>query len=300
MVERILVGTEGSQVAQNAVTAALSIARDTHAQLRAVHAIETPSTSALPASYQAQMAKQREREGQQVLERVSEEAAKLDVPTTTASREAEPDELVLEEAQTWKADLIAIGAQGRSGLSRAIRGSVADELIRSSPIPVLTVHQPPPGDALDTIDRLVVPSDGSPAALSAAPFAIELARAAGARIDLLYAVPPELEGGKYLDRPTTEIDEVHERLADEALDPLEGRCREAGVPCERFVLHDAPHRAIVEHSDASDADLVVMATQGHGKLERILLGSVTDKVLRTSNIPVVTVPPTSEKAPVGG
>jgi nucleotide-binding universal stress UspA family protein len=293
MIERILVGTEGSQAADNAVSTALRLARAADAEIRAVHARETPEGARRRSAAGRQVAHQRERAGERVLEAVTERAGKVDVPATTVIDDRPPAELLLAQAREWGADLLAIGAQGESGFERAIRGSVADQLIRGSPVPVLTVHQPPSTDPLDPIERLVVPSDGSSAALSAAPVARALAQATGARLDLVFAVPPRIEGGELLG-PTDDIEQAAAKLADDALAPLERRYRGTEIERERRVRHDAPHRAIVHHADERDADMIVMSTRGHGSLERVLLGSVADKVLRTSNVPVVTVNPPGE------
>ncbi len=296
MIERILVGTDGSEVADNAFSAALRLAKATGAEVRVLHAIESPTTYVSPFELDPSLEQERRQAREKILEDLRQRGADVDVPVRSTLSEGSPSEVMLAEAASWPADLIAIGRQGMSRLQRTILGSVADRLVRGSPVPVLTIRDPPQSTPPASLGRILVPSDGSEAALAALPFALELAEATGAGLDLLYAIPPELEGGKYLDRPADEVDKAHEQMANRALDPLEERCAKAGVSCRRFVLHDPPHKAIVQHATGRDADMIVMATRGHGGLQRLLVGSVTSKVLRTASTPVVTIrPPDTEE-----
>lgn len=291
MLERILVGTDASDAADHALSTALRLARAAGAQIRAVHALDRPQLPAAVPAETPSVSQRHEEEGNALVQGARDRAEEHGVEASTHVREAEPGELLLDEAARWPADLLAVGTHGHGPLSRAVLGSVADRLVREAPCPVLTARQPPARSPSDPIERIVVPSDGSSPATSAWPVARDLAHATGAGIDLVYAVPPELEGGKYLDRPTTEVDEVHEEMAAQALDPFEARCEEAGIGCARFVRHGPPHREIGDHAEQRGADLVVMATRGHGGLERVLVGSVASRMLRSSPTPVVTVGP---------
>lgn len=290
MFERILLGTDGSEAARNATEAALRLARATGAELRAVHALHRPVLYAAAPTYDPRVREEREGLGRSLLAEVRERGAELGISTSSELREGSPGDELLAEAESWKADLIVAGTHGHGQLSRAILGSVTDQLVRQARTPVLTVRQRSKRRPEEPLDRLLVASDGSPAALAAGEQAIELAEATGASVDLLHAIAPEMEGGKYLDRPASEIEDVHEELAARALDPLGKACRRVGVGERRFVPHGPPHRAIVEHAEAEDVDVVVVAARGHGRLERALVGSVTDKLLRTSPRPLLTVP----------
>lgn len=287
---RILLGTDGSEAARHATEAALRLAHATGGELRAVHALHRPLLYAAAPTYDPRIREERQGLARNLLADVDERGAEVGVATSRELVEGKPGEILIEQAEAWNADLIAVGAHGHGALSRAILGSVADQLVRQAPMPVLTVREGSPRGPREPLRRLLVASDGSDEALAAGERAVELASATGASLDLLHAIPPEMEGGKYLDRTTDDVDEVHQELAARALDPLEEACREAGVEARRFVPHAPAHRAIVEHAEAEDADVVVMARRGHGRLERALVGSVTDKVLRSSPRPLLTVP----------
>lgn len=294
MIDRILLGADGSDVSRHAEQTTLRLARATDAEARAVHVLQRPSLYAAGPGFDPRILEARRETGEQVLGQVRERAVEADVSVTTELVEGRPAEQLLAQADAWDADLLAVGTRGYGTLERAIVGSVADQLVRTSPVPVLTVSQasdePPPSP----IERILLPSDGSKASLAAAPFALELARATGAELVLVHAITPELEGGKYLDRPASAVAEVHDELADEALDPLAERCRRADVPHERRVVHAPAAEAIVDEAEERDADLIVMATHGRSGIQRFLVGSVADKVLRTASTPLVTVRPGEE------
>jgi nucleotide-binding universal stress UspA family protein len=273
VIDRILVGTDGSELADRAARAALRLAEVCEARVRFLHAIEQLSMLGPAPEMEPRLVQAREDAGEQILAENRRWAEEREVPVDQVLRDGSAGELLLEEATTWQADLVAAGSRGRSGLQRAVLGSVADALVRKSPVPVLTVRESSV-EVTGPIDRILIASDGSELALSAAPVALELARCSGAAVDLLHALAgPDAAS------------------AEEALDPLAERCREAGVGFERFVLDERPHRAIVDHAEERGIDLVVMATHGRGGLERFLVGSITDKVVRTLGPPLVSVRP---------
>jgi nucleotide-binding universal stress UspA family protein len=80
--------------------------------------------------------------------------------------------------------------------------------------------------------------------------------------------------------------------SDEALDEIERRARSRGIEAVRTeVITGSPHRAIREYAEDKDVDLIVIGTHGRTGVERYLLGSVTEKIVRTADVPVLTVRP---------
>jgi nucleotide-binding universal stress UspA family protein len=136
-------------------------------------------------------------------------------------------------------------------------------------------------------DVILVPTDGSPAAERAVDHAVELAAKFDATVHTLYVVDvalySSLEAG---------VDAVIEALEEEgrtAVDAVASRCAEAGVAAETTVLVGTVHRAIETYVTDNDVDLVVMGTHGRKGIERFLLGSVAERTVRTSSVPVLTV-----------
>lgn len=140
------------------------------------------------------------------------------------------------------------------------------------------------------IRRILCPVDFSATSRHALDTAVDLAKQLDAQLDLahVYQLPAYLlpEGAI---APGADFGE---RLTDELrkqLDELVLRIRAEGVAADAELLQGVPHRAIVEHAAQLPADLVVMGTHGRTGLEHLLLGSVAERVVRTSRPPVLTV-----------
>ncbi|MFB6138894.1 MAG: universal stress protein [Halosimplex sp.] len=135
-------------------------------------------------------------------------------------------------------------------------------------------------------EEILVPTDGSAGASAALEEAIELATAFDATIHSLYVVDLAAVGTEV---GTVDLVESFEQMGEGATDAAVTRARDAGVDATGSVATGSPHRAILDYVDDHGVDLVVMGTHGRTGLERYLLGSVTEKVVRTADVPVLTV-----------
>jgi nucleotide-binding universal stress UspA family protein len=123
--------------------------------------------------------------------------------------------------------------------------------------------------------------------------AISLATQYDATLHLVSVVDPTV-----YDPMTPEVGEVHEALEDgaqETVDDVAERARSRGVDVEQHIGHGSPHTGITRYAEGEPdgtnrVDVIVMATHGREGLDHALLGSVTEKVVRTSSVPVLTVP----------
>ena len=198
---------------------------------------------------------------------------------------------IIEAAGERSIDLIVMGTHGRTGLNRMLMGSVAESVVRSAPCPVLTINDGPTDEPPSTrISRILVPIDFSEGARLALDHARELALTYGARIDLFHVIEeivyPSTYGIEPVELPTGEvIENVENALADLARE-------EIGI--EHVVVEArtgyAP-AAIGSYADETNADLVVIATHGRSGLDRLLMGSVTENVVRRARQPVFVVKP---------
>lgn len=136
-------------------------------------------------------------------------------------------------------------------------------------------------------DRILVPTDGSPAAEAAIEHAVDIAAKYDATIHALFVVDSgaysTLEAGAeiVLEALETEGERAVERVAKIAAD--------AGLDCETSVATGTAYRTIRDYIEEQEVDLVVMGTHGRRGIDRYLLGSVTERVVRTSDVPVLTV-----------
>jgi nucleotide-binding universal stress UspA family protein len=199
------------------------------------------------------------------------------------------------------ADLIVMTSHGRTGLSRAWLGSVADGIMRRTTIPVLMLRPENKSgsraEARTGFKRILVPIDGSKLAGEALGPAIDLAKAVNADLALFRAVHP-IPLAMASD-PTTPISYQPEIVDEEAtalaiadvqeqFATLAGRLEIThGIKVFSQVVADARSAdAILEFAREHEIDCIAMTTHGRGA-SRLLWGSIADKVLRGAHIPVL-------------
>ncbi|MFD1571734.1 universal stress protein [Halorubrum laminariae] len=141
--------------------------------------------------------------------------------------------------------------------------------------------------------EILVPTDGSSASDAAIEHALDLAARYDARVHALYVV----DGSAYssLEAGAELVVEALEEEGTEATDRISDAAAEAGVDCETTVTTGTAYQSIRDYVESNDIDMIVMGTHGRKGLDRYLLGSVTERVVRTADVPVLTVrQPTDE------
>lgn len=137
-------------------------------------------------------------------------------------------------------------------------------------------------------DRILFPTDGSEPAESVLDYALQIASEHEATIHVVNVVDTGQDG---LARLRDDVIDVLEREGEEIVNETAERATDRDIPAVSEVLQGDPHTSIVAYSDRSDIDLIVMPTHGRRGLERTLLGSVTERVITTADVPVVAVNP---------
>ncbi|APW98077.1 stress response protein [Halobiforma lacisalsi AJ5] len=137
-------------------------------------------------------------------------------------------------------------------------------------------------------DRILVPTDGSSEVERALEYGFDLAEAHDATARVIYVVNAANYGGLPME---TAWEGISDALRDEGREAV-SRARELApedLAVETEVLEGAPSRIIVDQASTGDCDLIVMGTHGRGGIDRLLLGSVTERVVRRAPVPVLTV-----------
>jgi nucleotide-binding universal stress UspA family protein len=145
-------------------------------------------------------------------------------------------------------------------------------------------------------DNILVPTDGSETAEVAVEHAVEMAKRYEATLHTLYVVDIDAVnfslGTEQLDRLKSggldEMDDVKEG-AEEATGRVADRASEEGVDVVEEVRAGTPHDTIVKYAENNCIDVIVMGSHGRGGVKRALLGSVAERVLRTTHLPVFVV-----------
>lgn len=138
-------------------------------------------------------------------------------------------------------------------------------------------------------DDILVPTDGSEGVEEAVEHARDLAGKYDARVHVLYVVNTSTYSSLPADSNWESIVSALEEEGERSTSDLAQRLEDSGVEVVREVVDGVPHHEILGYADENGVDLVVMGTHGKTGLDRLLLGSVTEKVVRKSEVPVLTV-----------
>lgn len=208
----------------------------------------------------------------------------------------DPRAAILEAAERHHADVLVLPTHARTGVRRALLGSVAEHVLRRSPRPVLLLTDrmvQHAGARAPVAGDVVVTTDLSPAAAAAYGPAVDLARRLGRRLHLVSVLParepPPLGGGAPVAPPPPDT-EARLRERRQALGDLAVQLGSEQPVDVTVAVDDDAAPAIVRLAEALGAACLVVATHGRSGLTRLLLGSTAEQVVRSSPIPVWCVP----------
>jgi nucleotide-binding universal stress UspA family protein len=198
-----------------------------------------------------------------------------------------PASTIVEYAERYDHDLIVMPTHGREGVSRYLVGSVTEKVVRLSSVPVLTARMRPDEQSAFPYESILVPTDGIPGATYAGRHGLSLAAA----LDATVHVPSVVDDTPFgPDGRSTVSGRESERAATDAVDDPVSEAETRGVAnTVRHVEHGTPIEVVLDTIDANDTDAVVMGTTGRRGTDRILLGSVAEKTVRSAPVPVITV-----------
>ena len=194
--------------------------------------------------------------------------------------------------------LIVMTTHGRGGLSRLWLGSIADVLVRRTHLPVRLVR-PDPSESgepvLPALNHLLVPLDGSEHSERILETVRQLATALGSRVTLLHVVQSVGRGAVDAPPLSPGVLEELERRAERYLSDIATRLAKDAVNAKtRVVMGASPATTILDAARELEVDLIAMSTHGQRGFTRAVLGSVADKVLRGSALPVLLERPLTE------
>ncbi len=194
-------------------------------------------------------------------------------------------EAIRRAARDHDADLIVVGTHGRTGLSRALMGSVAARVLGAAPCAVLSVKR---SGGRAAPRRLLFATDFSVASRPAWKEALGVARAHGAAIRILHVVAPLAEG-QVARWAYAEAEAEARADARKRLERLRRSARSAGVRADAILLRGVAHEEITRAARSMRDAWVVVGTHGRTGFSGALLGSVAARVVTTAPCPVLTV-----------
>jgi nucleotide-binding universal stress UspA family protein len=301
MYRSLLVPLDRSPFAEQALPLALSIARRASARVdlvavHALYALEDPHAGWCAFDHDRDA--EYKRQEQHYLDTTAKRATVVaPIPVTAevlSGSNVLPEtvaENLLEQARVRRTNLIVMATHGRGPLSRFALGSVADELIRRASVPVLLVRPNPSTPELlpePALNNILIPLDGSPLAQQALGPALDLACLMQARCVLLRVIEPHSahhEGANGL--PEKAKAEIY-------LQRIAARLREQGLQVRtRLVAARHVAETILQEAEMQESNVIALATHGRGGIQRLLLGSVADKLVRLAACPVLVYRPTN-------
>ncbi|NHN43205.1 universal stress protein [Halorubellus sp. JP-L1] len=203
-----------------------------------------------------------------------------------------PAATIVDYADRYDYDLVGMPTHGRSGLERYLLGSVTEKVVRLSPVPVLTARARADEELTFPYEDLLVPVDGSESAEHAAEHAAALAATVDATVHVLSVVDT---GGLGPDVRSVLASNRTREHAEALVDDVASTITDLGVAdVVTHVTDGRPATAIASHVDDHDVHAIVMGTTGRRGADRVLLGSVAEKTVRTAPVPVLTVRQRSE------
>lgn len=309
MYHSILVPLDGSPSAEQALPVASSIARKAGATLNLV-SVQVP----FPPVYGEGMvrlenplaADAREQARAYLDQLVQRLAADSHLTAKATLLEGLVAETLYREATTTGADLVVMTVVGAGPWTRFWLGSVADELVRRLPMPILLLRpqeQASGRETEPTFRHILIPLDGSAEAEQILEPAVALGTLTQAEYTLLRVVKPAApfrgSSGEPARQQFQEIDEQSRAEAQAYLDrvsePLTARSLSVQT---RVVVHEHPAVAILD-AQSQGVDLIAFTTRGHRALPLLFLGSTADKVLRGASVPVLVQRPKELPVPEG-
>lgn len=293
-----LVPLDGSELAEQALAVGASRAREAGATLHLVSVHEPLPALAMPPDLPVAMPELEEQFRENLanyLESVATVArAGLSTPVVTCLLTGTAAAALSEYAQSHAVNLVVMTTHGRGGLSRWWLGSVTDRMLRRLEVPVLVLHPrevPQPSE----FRRILVALDGvieEPVVGAAVALA---GRATTARYVFTRVVEPTIPVLSGLAARPGHLppnwNEAREIEARNYLARLTDRLRAEGLDATWQVLVGRGIAAqVLELADAMDADCIVAGTHGARGMERLMLGSVADKIVRGAKVPVLVAP----------
>ncbi len=314
MYRNILVPLDGSTFGEYALPLALALARKSNATLQLVHVHPPLAVGYLEgAAYIDESLEEHAKQQEQAyLDNLAQRLREIGrIPVTTRLLTGQVSESIQAWAREQNVDLIVLTSHGRGAIGRFWLGSVADELIRHVPMPLLLVR-PEEGkpDLTQEIlfKRIILPLDGTPVAEEMIGWALELGTLTGAEFVLLRSVAPPTpysyqfdvgSVGQVAQSVIHQIEEMQQKMckeAEEYLAKIAERFKSHSLKVQtRVVVEVQPAVAILEEGNHKHQDLIALETHGRHGLARLILGSVADKVIRGAAVPVLVHRPWKKK-----
>ena len=292
---RILCATDFSDFSNHTISYGVALAKEFEAKLFVSHVIDLSSV-AIYGEFQLDPVGQQNRIMEDADAQLKELTGDQPIPWEPLISVGKPADEISRAVDEKDIDLVITATRGRSGLKRIILGSVTERLMRTLACPLLVVNSPEhkfvsTADQIVKIEKILVGCDFSPDSGQAFNHALSLAQEFEAELHLAHVIEPPTQPDLH-----SEDTPVSEEMQQNYRDLLNRKLKEM-VPVEaRYwctpqtsLLEGQAYDEIVKYAESENIDLIVLGVRGHGLVKTLFLGSTTDRVVRRSPCPVLSV-----------
>ena len=291
----ILCATDFSDFSNHTVGYGVALAKEFDARLIICHVIDLSSV-AIYGEFQLDPVGQQNR----IMEdaNVQLEALAGDQPVTWEPMISvgKPADEISRAVEEQNIDLVVTATRGRSGFKRMILGSVTERLMRTLTCPLLVVRSPEhefvtPAEQKFQLKKILVGCDFSPDSGRAFDHGLSLAQEFQAELHLAHVIEPPVQPNLLIEE-TFASGEIHEdynnQLIQKLNDMVPGEAANWCTP-QTSIMEGQPYDELVKYADTRDIDMIVLGVRGQGMVKTLFLGSTTDRVIRNSPCPVLSV-----------
>lgn len=275
---KILVAYDGSSSAKNALTLAGQLAREDKSWIK-VLAVVPSYQGDLDLIGVSNIKEAIAGPGERLLAEARQIADSEDLHILTNLEQGEPYEQIVQVADEENCDLIIMGRRGTNNLEREFMGSVTARVIGHTGKDVLVI----PEQSSLFWGKILLATDGSASCDNALARSLEIAQERGSK---LAAVSVVYTNDEFYALGQSVVQELYHE-ADKVLDKVRSWAGDLGVQAESYIKDGEPHQAIVGLAYEIASDLIVMGSHGRKGLTRLLMGSVTERVIGYADCPVL-------------
>lgn len=297
MIKSIVVPIDGSRLSERAIPVAARLAQAHQATMHLVLAQE-PTAGLGPFGDvdlpSVLFIEELDRQHAAYLDRIANRLRKAGLRVKTVLTDGAAGRVIARTVQSAHAGLVVMSTHGRGAIGRLGMGSVCDYVVRHLEAPILVIPanaRVPRGIAGR---RVLVPLDLSPESGRVLDVIGDLMGTAPrlTLLNVIESVPLTSLPAMAIIPPTdASFTRLQWERAQGQMELLESKARRLGFPVTTRLMTDAPAAAILDQLHRGSYDLVAMTTHGYGGFKRLLLGSVTDKVIRNAGKPVLVIRP---------
>jgi nucleotide-binding universal stress UspA family protein len=289
-IRNVLVPVDFSPASQFAVDFAVLFARKFRARLTLLHVVE--SVTALTYTFPIESGKPEGQQTDRAFDRLSsmlspEDQDDLDLQVRLRYGNAETE--IRASIDDESASIVVMGTHHHGLIRRLLAGSVTEDMLRKMPVPVLIVSSDARSEALS---RILFATDLTESSRDGFQFALDLARTVGSHLMVLHVIEPiPLAYGSAIS--SINIQEDKKLLIEDArrrLAGLESDGARQGVVVVSELAEGIASERILEAAENSAAELIVLTIHHKGLIERALLGTTAERVVRDTRLPVLSVP----------